>query len=432
MSAKRPSIPLIAAMVTVSLAVLLMMVSIFPDWSSFDRTRRIGPVDYRLQADFDAVGFDYTMETTGSSGSSDPLGGIGGGIGGNFSRSDRKMYPEVRGEFLDNLGIIYNSYRTKTYQYELKMRTPPQDSGVTWSGVGNPAATLNISLGTDLIPWWPEAGERTITVRIELVEVDLWDEVSEAEREAFIVHINRVQVWAKTGYDRETDEYLGEDRVLGERSPLLTFDRIGDERSLEFSVGYPEGTDAAGLYVTVVGNMTDLWGRAELSPLSGKANTINIYPLATGKLVSGVGIPLALPLMFISSVLGCAALVMAIIRRRMYLSLILPAASLSVLAPIWFMLGMNAAVDLLSERLLGAHEGLSYQPGLFISFAGAAVMLLSLGIAIYLVVREKMAAKDEGGGPMLETPPVFRRIDDEKTEGNNAPASTFRRIDPPR
>ncbi|MGA1866616.1 MAG: hypothetical protein ACMUFK_04025 [Thermoplasmatota archaeon] len=431
MSAKRLSIPHIATMATVSLAVLLMIVSIIPDWSSFDRARRIGPVNYRLQADFDAVGFDYKMETTGSSGSSDPLGGIGDGLGGNFSKSDRKMYSEVRGEFLDNLGVIYNSYRTKTYQYELKMRTPPQDSGVAWSGVGNPAAVLNVSLEADLIPWWPEAGERTMRVRIELVEVDLWDEVTEAEREAFTVHMNKIQIWAKTGYDKDRDEFLGEDRILGERSPVLTYDRIGDSGSLEFSISYPEGTDAAGLYVTVVGNMTDFWGRAELSPLSGKANTINIYPLATGKLVYGIGIPIALPLMIISILLGIAAVVVALITGKMQLKLLIPASLISLIAPIWFWLGMSTVVDLLSERLVGASEGLTYQAGIYISVAGAVMMIAALGLSITSLLLLKRAAPSEDQETLGSQGSVFKKVETGFERSNSPSGPHFRKFEPP-
>ncbi|MBN1389649.1 MAG: hypothetical protein JXA22_03295 [Candidatus Thermoplasmatota archaeon] len=428
---KRPSLPVMTTMVILFLASVLMVISAFPDWASFDRGRRIGPVDYRLSADFDAVGFDYTMET-GSGDGSDPFGGIGGGLGSNFSISDSKSYPEVRGEFLDNIGILYNSYRTKTYQYELKMRSPPQDSDITWNGIGNPSAILNITLLSDLVPWWPETGRRTLSVDIELVKIDLWDDVDESERETFLVQVNKVQIWAKTGYDKGTGEYTGEDTLMGERSGPITFDRTGDSRSLDLSIRYPTGTDAAGFYVKTEGNMTDYWGRAELSPLSGKANPINVYPLTMGKLVSGVGIPLALPLMMISLILCLAALITAFLKGRFYLSLLIPATILSLLAPIWFMVGMNAAVDLLSERLLGATEGLSYQPGMFISFAGAAMMLFSLGISIYHAVHERTkAGREEENVSTRQTEPVFRKIENDAEEETGTEASRFRRLSPP-
>ncbi|MGA1793498.1 MAG: hypothetical protein ACMUHM_06075 [Thermoplasmatota archaeon] len=431
MPPKRPSPLMMAAMIAVVLASLLMVISFFPNWASFDRSRSIGPVDYRLQANFDPVGFDYTMETTGMSGGS-PLGGIGGGIAGNFSVSDRKTYPEVRGEFLDNIGIIYDSYRTKVYQFELKMRSPPQDSGVTWDGVGNPSAVLNISLEADLIPWWPRTGERTLKVNIELVEVDLWDEVGEAEHDTMFVQVTNVQIWAKTGYDKETGEYTGSDRKLGEKDKLMTFERIGVERTLEFSLAYPSDTDAAGFYVVVDGNMTDFWGRPELSPLSGKANPINIYPLSTGKLVQGFGIPLALPLMIISALLGIIAVVIGIVKGKMSLWLIIPASLLSVLAPFWFWLGMSAAVDLLSERLVGASEGLSYQAGIFISIAGSVVMLAALGMSIASVLISKKTASSIDKDIEGSEGPVFKKIDADmdRTEGTGAPH--FRKLEPPK
>ncbi|MGA1819714.1 MAG: hypothetical protein ACMUHU_01765 [Thermoplasmatota archaeon] len=430
MPPKRPSPLVMGAMTAVALASILMVISIFPNWASFDRSRSIGPVDYRLQANFDPVGFDYKMETTGGSGD-DPLGGIGGGIAGNFSVADRKTYPEVRGEFLDNIGIIYDSYRNKVFQYELKMRSPPQDSGVTWTGVGNPSATLNISLESDLIPWWPRTGERTLKVNIELVQVDLWEKVGEDEHETMFVQVNTVQVWAKTGYQKETGEYTGKDKKLGERETQLTFDSMGTARSLDFSIAYPSGTDAAGFYVVVEGNMTDFWGRPELSPLSGKANPINIYPLSTGKLVQGFGIPLALPLMIISALVGIAAIVFAFMRGKMKLQLMIPASLLSLIAPLWFWLGMSAAVDLLSERLVGASEGLSYQAGIYISAAGAVFMMAALVLTIISAIASRKAPEVPDKDENVQGP-VFRKIE-QSTGGADKPREAqFRKVEPPR
>jgi len=430
MPPKKPSPLVMSAMLAVTLASILMIISIFPDWASFDRSRSIGPVDYRLQANFDPVGFDYKMETTGMSGGS-PLGGIGGGLAGNYSVSDRKTYPEVRGEFLDNIGIIYDSYRTKVFQYELKMRSPPQDSGITWDEVGNPSAILNISLESDLIPWWPRTGERTLKVNIELAQVDLWEEVGEAEHDKLSVQVNSVQVWAKTGYDKTTGEYTGDDEKLGEKETQLIFQHAGMEKSLDFSLAYPSGTDAAGFFVVVEGNMTDYWGRPELSPLSGKANPINIYPLSTGKLVQGFGIPLALPLMIISVLLGMTAVVVALIRGRMQLQLIIPASLLALLAPFWFWLGMSAAVDLLSERLVGASEGLTYQAGIYISSAGAVLMLVALGLTIASIVVSNRRPESQDKGSEEVTGPVFKKVEEGPEKPKELQGAHFRRLDPP-
>jgi len=410
MDLKRPSTLNIINASVMLLSIIVLIVSIVPwtTWAEFDRTSSIATVDYRLQANFDAVGFDYSIETRSAG------GGIigGGGLGGNFSRSDSKIYPEVRGEFLDNIGILYDSYRSKVFPYELKMRSPPQDSDVTWSEVGNPAVTLNVSLESDLIPWWPESGKRELKVVIELEDIDLLDQVGEQLRKNINIQINRVYVKAKTGYDRETGEYTGEDVTLGEREDTMTFKDIGDRRSISFDIGFPEGNEAAGFYVEVQGNMTDFWGRPELSPLSGKANPINVYPMSTPVLVRGFGIPLALPFMIISGILALIAVVIGTYQDRPKVGLVIPAAILALIAPVWFTVGMNAAVDLLSERLSGAEQGLAWGPGIYLAYAGAFIMVGAAAMAIALQISRKKGGVSKETAEPEKTPEVavFKKL----------------------
>jgi hypothetical protein len=427
MQFKRPSTWNIINASIMLFAVVILIVAMVPwmNWAEFDRTSGIATVDYRLQANFDAVGFDYTIETQSSGG-----GGVigGGGIGGNFSRSDSKTYPEVRGEFLDNIGILYDSYRTKVFPYELKMRSPPQDSDITWEEVGNPAVTLNISLESDLIPWWPETGKRELKVVIELEKIDLLDQVGPSERRNLNIQINKVSVKAKTGYDKETAEYTGEDVTLGEKEKILLFSDIGERKTVNFNIGFPEGTEAAGFYVEVQGNLTDFWGRSELSPLSGRANPINVYPLSTPILVRGFGIPLALPFIIVSVILALVAVVITGYQDRPKVGLIIPAVVLALIAPIWFTIGMNAAVDLLSERLSGAEEGLSWGPGLFLAYAGAFIMLGAAVMSVIHIVRQKRRTPE--GTPPEEggSQPVFRRTGEQRPQEDTDKAPVFRKI----
>ncbi len=415
MQPKKPSILAISAMVVIFLAIVLMVISMIPwaSWATFDRTRAIGPVNYHLEADFDAVGFQYTMETVESEGGGGGL--IGGDLGSDFNISREKTYPQVRGEFLENIGIIYNSYNNKAFQYELKMWSPPEESGIEWEGVGNPSVLLNITLESDLIPWWPESGDRTLDVNIELLKVDMWDLVGAEDRANLNIQVNSVSIWAKTGYNTETGEYVGEDKQLAKRDVSFDFQEPGQIEKLDFSVSYPSGTDAAGFYTVISGNMTDFWGRSELSPLAGKANPINVYPMSTGKVIQGVGIPLALPLMIISSILGIIAIILAIFKGNFNIPLMAASSIIAMIAPLWFYLGMNAAVELLGERLTGAEEGLTWGAGIFISTAGATLMMAALVITIVSCIRSRKS----GGNTSSETQkegPVFKKIPDEKVD----------------
>jgi hypothetical protein len=415
-------------MIIVILAVLIMVVSLIPGlpWATYDRDGSIGPIGYNLEGELDAVGFEYSLETVDSEGGG--LIDLGGGIGSNFSISKRKSYPEVRGEFLDNIGILYNSYRTKEFQYELKMRSPPQDSGIIWEEVGNPSVALNVSLESDLIPWWPETGKRDLDVRIEMKEVDLWEQVSENERSSLSIHINKITLMAKVGYDTEMGEYTGEDKVLAERDTEMIFKESGDSESAGFSVSYPSGTEAAGFYVVVQGNMTDYWGRPELSPLSGKPNPINVFPISTGKVVKGVGIPLALPLILISSITAVAAVVVASFKERMMRALMIPAVLLSLLAPLWFFIGVRAAVDLLGERLAGAEEGLAWGPGILISLVGGLLLTAALAVNIIHYVRssKEYEKQEQEGSADKKDQPVFKKSGESVPETGTAPV--FKKI----
>lgn len=412
----------------VSVSILLMALSMMPGmtWANFDRSSSIGPADYRLQADFDAVGFNYRLDVVTDQGG--VIGGIGG-ISGNRTVEDGKAYPMVRGEVFDKIGLLYNSYRTKSFRYELKMRTPPQDSGVEWDQAGNPAAYLNVSLESDLIPWWPEGMGRTMTVRIALSEVDLIEQVSREQIDRFRVEITSISLKAQTGYDKETGSYTGSPVDISDKETKMVFSDPGDTHSTDFEVEYPEGTDAAGFYVEVAGNMTDFWGRAELSPLPGKPNNINVYPMSRGQFVQGFGIVLALPLMVISIILGIVFVVWSSIKKKAGAGPIVPAFILSTVAPVWFSIGINAAVELLGERLDEASKGLTYGPGIFISGASAVFMFLALAAVLVFILIERRdgakAASPPGGDREIDFPikgPSFKRID----QVREAPPSTMK------
>ncbi|MFW3146056.1 MAG: hypothetical protein ACMUIE_04515 [Thermoplasmatota archaeon] len=402
--------------VIVSLSMALMVISMIPGmtWASFDRSSSIGPANYRLQADFDAVGFDYRIDIGTQQGGI--IGGIGG-TSGNRTVEDGKAYPLVRGEVFDKIGLLYDSYRIKSFPYELKMRSPPQDSGIEWDQAGNPAAYLNITLESDLIPWWPEGMSRKMTVRATLSKVDLLDQVSQEQIDRFRVEISKITLKAQTGYDKETGSYTGPSLDIAEKTTKMVFNDPGMSFSTQFEVDYPEGSDAAGFFVEVVGNMTDFWGRTELSPLPGKPNNINVYPMSRGQFVQGIGIVLALPLMMISVILGSVFIVRSSVKKRAGLGLIIPAFILSVLAPLWFSLGISTAVELLGERLENAPAGLSHGIGIYLSASGAAFMLCALAAVVIIILLERK------GGSKIELPPGRDK------ELSPAAGPSFKRID---
>jgi hypothetical protein len=397
------------------------------DWATFDRTSGVGPLNYTLKADFDAVGFRYSIGTSSSSSGGGIIGGIGGGVGTNITREEEwKAYPQVRGEVLENLGIIYDSYKQKSFVYELLFKSIP-DKNVTYEGSGSPSAYLNVSLKSDLVPYWPEETERSLKVTVEFLGTDIHDQIDSAGRERFHITLEKVTIKAQTGYDRDSGEYEGEDRIILQKDLDETFNEIGEEFSTDLKVKYPEGEEAVGFVVEIEASMNDYWDRSERSPLSGSANPINIRPMERPRLVRGAGVVLAMPVIMLSILIGFAASVAVLVSGRSFWGLIVPTGILSLTGPVWYMLGMKAAVDLLGKRLSGAETGLDWGPGLFLSFAGAALILIALAISITAMILRKKADEGKETHKKQIPQPSFKRID---TVKNSTPAA-FKRIDSP-
>ena len=415
------------------LSCIILGASLLPglDWARFERTSAIGPIEYRLNADFDAVGFEYSLRTAPSSSGGGIIGGLGGGVGTNISRDEEwKTYPEVRGEVLENLGVLYDSYKEKSYIYELLFKTPPEEANITWTGSGSPSAYLNVSLKADLVPFWPEGSTRPMRVAVTFTGTDLDDQVPPGSRSAFSITLEKMTIKARTGYDAITGEYEGETLTVGEKELSEKFAEAGDSYSTTMNVAFPEGSDAAGFVVEIVAHMTDYWGRSERSPLPGMANPINIRPVSTPLIIRGIGIPLALPLLGAAVLISLAGAALTLIFRRSYYGLFIPPVLLSFTGIIWFRTGMGAAVELLGKRLSGAEEGLGWGPGMYIALAGSvllAVVLASSIISHIMAGRQsgKRAHPADGAGA-----PLFRRVEDEG-EGSSSRGERSARVGPP-
>ncbi len=385
-------------------AFLLIVTSMVPgvEWASFDRERGVGPASYELKASLEASGFEYSLTATSSGG-----GGIIGGLGG-MNRTIgpvRKTYTEVRGDVLENLGIIYDSYKVKSYIYELVMEAPPAGSGVNWPGPGSPSAYLNVTLSSDLVPYWLSAGTRKLTVTVELLGTDLYDLVGPDERANLSVTLHKVSIKALTKYDASTGDLSGNPKTLKESDRTLVLRERGERTVQDFEVSYPDGADVAGVFVDIEASLSDHWGRPERSPLTGGANTINIRVVPMSDAMAIIGIPLAMPILLISLVIGAASLVINLRRERPFLVLIIIGLILSFLAVAWFWMGVNSAVDLLSQRLDGAQDGLGFSYGIFLALTGSVLYLLSLGAMI--IWRSRSNDRTDGA---LEGPVMFKKV----------------------
>ena len=89
---------------------------------------------------------------------------------------------------------------------------------------------------------------------------------------------------------------------------------------------------------------------------------------------------------------------------------------------------MRAAVTLLGERLVGAEEGLSWGPGILISFAGAILLTAIVITSIIHAYRAKNLEKveDPESSDVMKDRPAFKRVDDSPPSSHDGPA--FKKI----
>lgn len=358
-------------------------------WAEYERTSAVGPVNYKLGAVCDSAGFEYELNTLEPD---EGGGGIigGGGMGTNISIGPiHKTYPEVRGEFLENMGILYDSYKEKEYEYELVMRDPPEDSGVEWNEYSNPSAYLSVNLRADLIPWWVKGFDQKLQVKITYEKNDLAELIGSVDTNGVTITVSEIKVMAKTDYSADELAFVGEDIELYSSNEEYLFHEIGDSEAVLIEAQYPEETNVAGIYVEITATMEDHWGRSELAPFSGGANSINIYPMEQPDMAKGIGIPLSWYFLLASFWLVVITIIIRTIKGRWSLGTLIPAAALSILAPFWFYLGMNAAMAILGNRLEGAEDGLTWGPGFYLAIVGALLVTSVLGLAIYQRIRER-------------------------------------------
>ncbi len=168
-------------------------------WAEYERTSAVKTANYTLGAVCDSAGFEYELNTFPSDGGGGLI--VGGGIGTNISIGPiHKTYPEVRGEFLENMGILYDSYNEKEFEYELVMKDPPVDAGIEWNEYSNPSAYLSVNLRADLIPWWVKGFDQKLRVEITYDDNDLSELMEGVVNDGVTITITEIRVMSKTDY----------------------------------------------------------------------------------------------------------------------------------------------------------------------------------------------------------------------------------------
>ncbi len=141
-----------------------------------------------------------------------------------------------------------------------------------------------------------------------------------------------------------------------------------------------------------------------------------------------------MPLIVISILIGLIAVTLILVTGRSFWGIILPSAILSSAGPIWYLMGLNAAMDLLNERLSGAQEGLSLELGFYFSIAGSilAISAFILSLIIFIISKRRKSKDMDSGtsqGKVLgSSAPTFKRL--EENEGIKETPS-FKKVEDP-
>jgi hypothetical protein len=100
-------------------------------------------------------------------------------------------------------------------------------------------------------------------------------------------------------------------------------------------------------------------------------------------------------------------------------------------------MGMNAAVELLGERLSGAESGLQWGIGMYIAAIGGLLALVSLSLAVVSWIMKKRKVDrseksvDKSYSGSSYQPPVFRKLDGKKEENTPPQFKKIERASPP-
>ena len=351
--------------------------------ADFDVDTRVGIVDFKLDTDWKAGSVTYT----------------GSASGFGVEVDDKQVLLEGTGDFQEAVGFLKGTAKRVTNSIT------PFTTGAT--GVGG-RATLNVTAGTETIPWWVVGVSTPCLVEVELIE----------SKNVSSLTIDRVYLELRREVDGETLKKMAWEKEV---SDVLA--NVGDKRTYETDLEVSEDWGEFQIFGMVEVTMVDTDGSTATQMLKSYYNdpkVITIWTIPTG---DGVRIALliaAMPVYLFGLVFAAGGLVAVFLDKRGRLVLPLTGGVLLLLGALFFMLGVSQLAE-----LVGYPDDLSYTAGYYIMLIGSVPAILAGAMVGYQRARfegdEDGDADDEGAGDPgptgedQEVPSAENTITDEDT-----------------
>ncbi|MGQ9583029.1 MAG: hypothetical protein ACUVV6_05895 [Thermoplasmatota archaeon] len=353
-----------AVLLAVAAPALMLSAAAIP-WGSLSVDTRLGPVPVSLRAEVLEYGVSYEANLEGAG----PLGG-GGAMPPRVKES--RVFLTGLGDFQETIGFIKGTSKEKVV-YVTSYTWPPPENGTAESKVTTFVRT---------IPWWPVGLEQEAGLTVELTGAT---NVSELVVEMVWIELHRT--------------IQGEDRSkrVWEASPGDALRMVGERRTYAAGITIDEDCGEFRLVAGARLHLRDSFNNSNMLPdgnyseLASPPRNITLWTMGAATTIR-IGLMLAaFPVTVAAAALVLLSPVALHLGRRWAWRLCLTGAALAVLAMGFYILGVQALID-----LTGYGKWFSWSPGIGAAVAGA---LLSLASAALLFLSAPPAPRKRGGVP---------------------------------
>jgi hypothetical protein len=352
-------------------------------WGNLDVDTRIGPADARLDAEFYEHGVNYKINISGNV----SIGGgiIGGGLGGEINQeiSEEKMFLTGLGDFQENIGLIMDSYKDKTYTIKTSIQDP----------ITNEFAETRIRVEThvDLIPWWPEGVAQKCSVKVTLVEPG----------NSKHVVVDKIKIILWRDFDITNQSYSISSESLTSNSPHRQLSGRNQSVKYDLEATISQNYGRVGIIGVVELSIVDksdnsvpkntIINLGEAKPMpAGRTN--NIYTAENTKSLSIALMVAAFPMTILCIIILIISIPLVYIRHRKAFGVLLLATIIGLLAILFYINGIETLVDMLDSVMdASVRDGLSWSS--MIALPAGAIGLLFVTVIMAFMIRPPKESK---------------------------------------
>jgi len=257
----------------------------------------------------------------------------GGMIGGIGVRNERFFVQGPGPDLPERLGMIMNSYKTKTYKLSTSIYDIHNDR--------DNYANINVTTHIDRVPIWVDGISQTCTITVKINE-------SHGMARVDITEV-RIEVW--TDFDEEKDTYRHRE-VIWEQNVDDVLLNDGDTVTYNHDMTYAMSDKRMGIVTRINCTMTDVNGEVDDNPKEpftsdGHPNPNNVY-LATRSQAGIVGLMVAaFPMFIIAAILSLISIMLILKNNKKAAKYLLIAGILVGLGFFFYRWGVHTLLDMM-------------------------------------------------------------------------------------